>query len=205
MIKHIWFDLSGTLTEINKVKHDELRYSAYSKIVKKPLDSKLADEYQKLLADKGRNAAVFRSLGLRGDFWGKIIESADVKNLYFLLDPKVPEVLLKLKAVVPISLFTNIRAEKVLNSVGIRPDWFTYIIQAGDIMEPKPALEGFKKIVELTKTLPSEILYVGDSEVKDILPAKSVGMKTCLMWANSREADYCYKDFKQLVSLMTNL
>ena len=211
MIKHIWFDMSGTLTELDPVAHDKLRYGIYAKLTGKTLDKNLIVEYQELLERHGSNAAIFKSLGQGADFWGKTIESADIPNLpltpnlYFVKDPTVPEVLDQLKNVIPISLFTNIKTSKVLKSVGINPSWFTYIIQAGDVAEPKPAPEGFKKIIELTKLPVAEVLYVGDDVVKDIRPAKLEGLKTGLMWKQSREADYNFSSMTDILSLFSRV
>ena len=49
MIKHIWFDFSDTLVKLDQQMHDQLRYSSYAEVVKKPLDENLIEEYQEML------------------------------------------------------------------------------------------------------------------------------------------------------------
>ena len=68
-----------------------------------------------------------------------------------------------------------------------------------------------KKIKELEKALeeeikkshlpPEEILYVGDRVKVDVLPAKELGIKTCLVWDKSDEADYSFEKFEDILSL----
>jgi len=70
MIKHVWFDLEGTLTtrsdEFNEA-HNQLRYETYSEVVGKPLTKELKQEFEKLYAQYGSNSAVFRSLECASD------------------------------------------------------------------------------------------------------------------------------------------
>ena len=69
------------------------------------------------------------------------------------------------------------------------------------VKEPKPNLEGFNKMIELSKEQPQNLLYVGDSIEKDIRPAKQVGIKTCLVWEKSTEADYSIMKFEELLTI----
>lgn len=63
--------------------------------------------------------------------------------------------------------------------------------------KPKPDLAGFRKMVELSGADAGDVLYVGDKVNKDVLPAKQVGMQTCLLWAESPEADFCARTFPE--------
>jgi len=201
MIKHIWFDFSGTLIKLDKDKHNHLRYSSYAEAVKKPLDEELIKEYGKMLEKHASNSGVFRSLGLPGSYWADRVNSLGPAEYASLADPKILEVLPKLKAMLPISLFTNIHPDNFLKALGIKPNWFTHIIQGGMVKEPKPNLEGFNKMIELSKEQPQNLLYVGDSIEKDIRPAKQVGIKTCLVWEKSTEADYSIMKFEELLTI----
>ena len=90
----------------------------------------------------------------------------------------------------------------MLPSLGIDVSFFTHIISSGMFKKPKPALDGFYKLVELSKLPAKEILYIGDSVGKDILPAKQVGIKTGLMWKQSDEADYSFGSFKDILEII---
>lgn len=71
-IKHVWFDLDGTLTTHSdsfEKAHNELRYRAYSDVTGKPVDEKLIQEFEALYKKCGSNSAVFTSLGKPSGFW----------------------------------------------------------------------------------------------------------------------------------------
>jgi HAD superfamily hydrolase (TIGR01549 family) len=111
----------------------------------------------------------------------------------------------RLKDIVPISLFSNIKSDEIirtLNLIKVDRDWFTYIINSDNIANRKPHPEGFYKIIEVSKLPASKILYVGDRVNVDILPAKSVGLKTCLVWGKSAEADYSFENFADILTIV---
>jgi len=205
-IKHIWFDLDGTLTihtpEFHKA-HNELRYKTYAEVVKKPITKELELEYENLYKKFGSNSAVFRSLGLPSDYWQKYFNTLDEVKFY-KPEPQVYETLQKLKEIIPISIFTNVKPEKnlrTLTAIGVKLEWFTYILTGDDIKERKPALDGFHAMIEKSKLLPEQILYVGDRIDVDIKPAKLAGMKTCLLWKKSDEADYSFDNFEDILGI----
>ena len=205
-IKHVWFDIEGTIAprtkEFNK-EHDELRYITYSKAVNKPLDEGLKNEYEALYKKFASNSAVFRSLGLPSDYWQNVFGRLD-ETKFYSPDKNIYLTLEKLKKIVPLSLFTNFKQEMVHRSLAalqISPEWFTYIINGDDIPERKPALDGFYAMIEKSKLPPNQILYVGDRVGVDILPAKEVGMQTCLVWSTSPEANYSFNNFQDILSI----
>lgn len=201
-IKHIWFDFSQTIAFENTEMHDQMKYETYASVLGKPVIQELKDEYEALYREKKSNSGVFTSLGLDSSFWSKHYSAADPKLLLRLADPKIPEVLQKLREKTPISMWSNIHAEKILPSLGIEPKWFTYFLSPNEVKNPKPALDGFKLVIEKS-SLPSEnILFVGDSIEKEMLPAKSLGIRTCLMWKTAPEPDYCCDSFDQLLTLV---
>ena len=117
------------------------------------------------------------------------------------------DTLRKLKEIVPCSIFTNVKTEetmRILKLVELDLSLFTHILTGDDIKERKPALDGFNKMVELSKLKPEETLYVGDRVKVDILPANEVGMKTCLVWSTSPEADYSFENFGDILSIFKN-
>lgn len=206
MIKHIWFDVDGTLAthseEFNKV-HNQLRYELYSQVVNKPLTESLQREFEALYKKYGSNSATFSSLGCASDFWMKHFELID-KTKYYKSDDAIYKTVEKLKEKVPISIFTNLTTEGTKNTLRvlkINPEWMTYYLSGDDVKERKPDLNGFYKMIELTKLPAEEILYVGDRINVDIIPAKKVGMKTCLVWGKSNEADYSFEKFNDLLKI----
>ncbi len=203
MIKHIWFDFSDTLASINNETHDKLRYESYGKVVGKPVTPELISDYEKLYKEhKYSNSSVFKSLGKLSNFWSEIIGAINPKTLYYLTDKNIPEVLEQMSKIIPISIFSNINLEKTLSPLDIKPEWFTRILNASKLGSIKPALPGFYKVIELSGISPEEILYIGDEVEKDIIPAKTVGIKTGTVFRQFKEADYFFKDFRDILEFV---
>jgi len=201
-IKHIWFDFSETLVFLKKERNNRLRYETYAEVVGKPVTKELAAEYEELYKKFNHsNAAIFRSLGQPASFWSERVNAVEPSELYEMAAKNIPEVLEKLKGIVPISIFSNIQLEKLLGPLGIRSEWFSNILSAAMIKEPKPALDGFYKMVELSEVPAGEILYIGDDVGKDVRPAKQVGIQSGLMWNKSSEADYSFSNFEEVLDL----
>jgi HAD superfamily hydrolase (TIGR01662 family) len=205
-IKHVWFDMDGTLTiqtpEFHKV-HDELRYRAYSDAVGRPVTKELADEFEALYKQHGSNSAIFVSMGMPQGYWQQYFSTLDQSKFYKPV-PDVYQTLDKLREKVPISLFTNSSLEiinKTLKAVGVDIHWFTYILSGDDIKKPKPDLEGFRLMLAKTGLPPHQCLYVGDRVDVDIKPAKQVRMQTCLVYTSSDQADYSFSKMPELLSL----
>ena len=206
MIKHVWFDLEGTLTirsdEFNDA-HNQLRYETFAEVIGKPLTEELKQEFEDLYAEHGSNSAVFRSFGCASDFWQKRFNTLD-KTKYYKPVKTIYTTLEKLKEKVPISIFTNMKpdeVERTLKIIKVDKTLFKFIITGDDIKERKPALDGFYEMIERSGLPPKEILYIGDRVKIDILPAKEVGMKTCLVWSKSDEADYSFEKFEDILSI----
>lgn len=202
MIKHVWFDFSETIAFLKKERHDRLRYETYSEIVGKSISDELITKYETLYKKYNHsNSAIFRTLGQTSNFWSECVNAVESSELYELADKNIPNALEEIKKFVPISIFSNIQLEKILPSLNINPEWFTHILSAGTVKEPKPALDGFYKMIELSEIPAEEILYIGDDIGKDVRPAKQVGVLAGLMWKKSDEADYSFEKFEDVLLL----
>ncbi len=203
-IRHIWFDFSDTIAHINKEERSKLAYKAFAEVQKKTeITSDLIAEYEKHLEKHNKsNSAVFHSLGMPAHYWSDRLNAADPKKIYSLIDPEIPDVLKKLKDILPISIFSNLELKNVLPSFGIDPGWFTHIISSKDVQKPKPALDGFYKMIELSGVPQGTILYIGDEPGKDVAPAKHVGILAGILWRKSPEADFCFEKFRDILSLV---
>lgn len=131
MIKHIWFDFDGTLTVQTPefhAAHNELRYQTYARAIGQPLTEQLKQDYEALYKKYASNSAVFRSLGLPSDYWQAVVNDFDVSSFYKPV-PAIYETLDTLRKKVPISLFTNLKPQKVheiLPQINIPFSWFTH-------------------------------------------------------------------------------
>ena len=76
-----------------------------------------------------------------------------------------------------------------IERLGLNPDQFQEIISSEITGVNKPEADGFRFIMNLTKLPPAAHLMVGDRDAVDIAPAKALGLKTCLVWDESRMAD----------------
>ena len=201
-IKHVWFDFSQTIAIENKQIHDKIKYETYASVVGRLVDDALKAEYETLYREKLSNSGVFTSLGLDSSFWSNHYSAIDPKALLRLVEPTIPEVLSKLRERVPISMWSNIHAEKILPALGIDSTWFTFFLSPDEVKNPKPALDGFKLLMEKSNLPAGNILFVGDSVEKEMIPAKSLGIQTCLMWKTAPEPDFCFESFNQLLELV---
>lgn len=203
--KHIWFDFSETIARINAKAHDELKYATYASVVDKPVDEKLKQDFneQYKLHDNSISH-IFYSLGKPSGWWSSQIAAVDPGKLFQLAEDDIPEVLSKIKQYVPISIFSNINLDQLLPALGIDVSLFDYILSSGMVKRPKPALDGFHKMVQLSQLKPQQILYVGDHETKDIIPAKKVGLRAGIIWNTSDKADYIFSSFQDILDLVAD-
>lgn len=204
-IKHIWFDFSDTIAHIDRSVYNKILYSSYAKAVGEEVNEELKQEYSEALQKHKSNSAVFASLGFPADHLADCISVVDPKKLYTLADKNIPDIIKHLKGILPVSIFSNNKLGTILPALGIDTKWFTHILGPNDVKKPKPALDGFHKMVELSGVKPAEILYIGDDVHKDLLPAKKVGIITGLLWKKSDEADYCFKDFRAVLEHIRDL
>lgn len=198
-IQHVWFDFSDTIAKLEKPVFERFIYGLYGELAGKEVTPELIEDYKKLLAEKKSNAAVFKSLGVSGQELSD--RAAELKDMYSLTDPHIPGVIQTIRERMPVSIFSNSRLDVVLPALGLEAAWFTHLLGPDRVKEPKPALEGFQKMIELSGTPAEDILYIGDDVEKDIAPAKAVGMQAGLLWQESDVADYSFKDFSEISEL----
>jgi len=206
-IRHIWFDVAGTLyreTPDFNVAHDQHRYKTFAELKGISDIAQAKAEFEILYKIHGSNSAVFTSLGQPSDFWMRAFEELDISNLLHP-DPVVIETLTSLQPIVPISVFTNLRSDKIqslFKQLEIPINLFSHVLSGDDVKERKPALEGFKLMVETSGLPANHNLYIGDRIDVDIKPAKTVGMQTGIIYNDSPEADYNFDSFDQIYSAL---
>ncbi len=203
-IKHVWFDFSETIGTSNKEQHNILKYKTFAQLRGVEDTPEMRAEYAELYEKHGRsNANLFAAeFDIPPNYWGDIIARESANGLYMLKANNIPRVLIELVEIVPVSIFSSIDAAPVLKSLGIDPKMFTNILSASELTKPKPNPEGYNKIVELSSVPAQDILYVGDDEMKDIIPASSVGLQTGIMWSSSDLATFNFSDFVEVLDLV---
>ncbi len=71
-----------------------------------------------------------------------------------------------------------------------------------DLRKPDPAI--FRHVIGKLNALPAEVFSIGDQEETDILPAKSIGMKTVHIGNGITVADYQASDIKGALLVLKN-
>lgn len=79
------------------------------------------------------------------------------------------------------------KQKQTLKVLGISPKVFEEMITSEVVGVTKPHAAGWRYILNKTLLPPGQHLMIGDREEVDLAPAKKLGMKTCLVWAESRE------------------
>lgn len=204
-IKLICWDLDGTLYPDNpKLKQHINDLIIDSVALKNNWSNDVAVEKLRQKISKFKSTTKSLSeLGVDGtQFFINIWESINL-NLYLKINKKLSKLfnISKIKN----SIFTNSNTLKnvktKLEAIGINPKDFTFIMTSTQIGFTKPDKRVFEAIIKKSKLEPEEILYVGDRDSVDIIPAKKIGMKTCMVRNFSKHADICLKNPEEVLKL----
>jgi len=192
-IKHSWFDCDGTLYKetpelqarrMNAILNELQRRTHRSA-------SDLSGEYKQKLRKRGTNTLALKDYGLTPDEARTVYNSVDVLK-FIEPDPRLIRMMKQLlDSGVDISVFTNNKRSRLLDiieKIGLSPDWFKFLMTAEEV-EPKPSAEGYREIVRRSEHPPYRLLFVGDREHADIIPAREQGMNTLLVYAREAELE----------------
>jgi len=78
-----------------------------------------------------------------------------------------------------------LRIRETLEFLGISPKIFSAIVTSETVGVTKPHTAGFRYILNHTKLPPAAHLMIGDREAVDLVPAKKLGIMTCLVWSTA--------------------
>lgn len=201
-IKSIGFDLDDTLYPSSK-KIDEriVKVIAEKILYKKPELNSINNAmnfYQKRRMEIGSGKQVLMEIGyeeaaeimnecmIKADFTDLLKKNFSVIRLLRMLTRKYSTFLITGAS----KKLALLRLEKL----GIESSFFNYLIFS-DSLNGNKKIDGsvFKYYLTISPYNAEEHVYIGDNITSDILPAKSVGMKTILVGDNSHLADYCVK------------
>ncbi len=103
-------------------------------------------------------------------------------------DEKLIAMFAKLKRFRHFTLANGVIAKhkETLAVLGIAPNIFEEMVTSETVGVTKPDEEGFKYIMRKTGLPPAAHLMIGDREAVDLVPAKALGMKTCLVWSDKK-------------------
>jgi len=191
MIKAVLFDLDQTLIDLIKMKTEACK-SAIKAMIKAGLKIYEKTGYRKLMHTYfkvGIDSNIAFTKFLEEEI-GKIDEkilNAGI-NAYLKTKPSFlkpyPYVLQTLEYLKSLNLKLGIitdapRVKAVQRLEGMNIiHFFDLIITFDDTGEKKPSDKPFKLAMEKLNFYPEEILFVGDSFIRDMKPAEKLGMKT---------------------------
>jgi putative hydrolase of the HAD superfamily len=191
MIKAVLFDLDQTLIDLVKMKTEACK-SAIKAMIEAGLKIDEKTGYRKLMQ-------IYFKSGIDSNIaFMKFLEEetgrADEKILQAGIDaylktkpsflkpyPYVMETLEYLKSIgLNMGIVTDAPREKAVQRLEAMKiiQFFGLIITFDDTGEKKPNNKPFRLAMEKLNLYPEEILFVGDSFMRDIRPTKKLGMKT---------------------------
>jgi len=106
-------------------------------------------------------------------------------------DEKLIQLFRKLKKFRHVTLANGVKQKHIetLRVLGVAPETFELMVTSEIVGVTKPHDNGFRYILAHTKMPPAQHLMIGDRVAVDLVPAKALGMKTCLVWGESTLAD----------------
>lgn len=107
------------------------------------------------------------------------------RTKYLKRDPELVQLFKQLNSFSHYMLVNGIQSvtRKSLALLGVPAKTFTEIVTSEIVGVNKPDIKGYKYILHKTGLVPEKHLMIGDREQVDLAPAKNLGMKTCLVWA----------------------
>lgn len=205
-IKLITWDLDGTLYPSNpdfSAEIEKRKFSAVAKYLNCSLDE-AKEKFDEILSETRSHTRTLDALGIDGtqffvNVWQKI-----ALNEYIQKNPELVNLFEKVNHI-PHAMLTNSNSRenihRKLSLVGLDMEIFSFIITSVEAGYKKPSPEIFEMLIERSQLPPHQILYAGDREKTDILPAKKLGIKTCIVGSDSTEADVVVKNANELLQM----
>ncbi len=189
----IW-DFDGTLYRPTKQSHDDTRNAEFQVIADRMGWSrqKAKEEFYKVYNIKTVSGTQAVALICRIS----TVEAATYcehymdRSKYLKRDAKLITMFQKLTQLQHYLLVNGLQKtiRDALDILGISSQTFEEIVTSEIVGENKPSLKGFQYILDKTKLAPAQHLMIGDREDVDLVPAKKLGMKTCLVWSRKKRA-----------------
>lgn len=196
-ILHVCFDCDGTLYDTPKEFTEHLEGIICREISKRKRinESVVRKEYKTMREAKKTHIEAITSYGIAPQEAQAIYGDISPEELLGP-DTILRDMLLKLKDdVIGRSIFTNSQPVKlvgILKKLGVA-DMFDFLFTSG-VVPAKPDIDGFRAIYTHAKCAPGAVLYAGDNERADTIPARYAGMNTFL---KSSESSYFFDDINK--------
>ncbi len=209
-IKVLIWDFDGTLYRMPAALEQDIRDAEYQTIIHHTGWSreKAEEEFKKL--HKKIFPSATETVAKLGAI--SITEAAVEMEQYFdrakylSRDEKLIELFAKLKGFRHFTLANGIIAnhQKALEVLGVPSTTFEEMVTTEVVGTVKPHPEGFQYILNKTGLPAEQHLMIGDREAVDLVPAKKLGIKTCLVWSETKNtvADVTLPTVYDVVNLL---
>lgn len=186
VIKVIVWDMDGTLYGpdpqlLVAIKDTQLKILAKTK--NKSIDQ-IKSLYLRMKKKYKSGTIVLNKLGC-GSYKSILTITDNVITKEFIQkDPQLLEMFRSLSSFRHLILANKVRVATLrqLKWLGLNPKIFEKIFTIEDFGMTKPSPRPFKMVLDYTKLPAENHLMVGDRLEVDLIPAKKLGMKTCLVW-----------------------
>ena len=173
-MKVLFFDVGYTLVDESAVWEQRCKTQAETEEAKK-LGLTAADIYHEVEKASIAGLPQYRTVIDKFRFKETARYQHELETLY----EDAPTVLKTLAGKNELGVIANQSdgLEKRLEEFGIR-QYFTYVVSSWDVQMMKPDVRIFEHALKLAKCRPEEAYMIGDRIDNDVIPAKSIGMKT---------------------------
>lgn len=203
-IMHVCFDCDGTLYDTPKEFTEHLEGIICREISKRIHrdEAIIRKEYKAMRDAKKTHIEAITSYGIDQQEAQAIYGDVSPKDL-LQPDPILRKTLLELKRKkIGTSIFTNSRPLKLIGIIEKLEvaDLFDPLFTSG-VIPAKPDIDGFRAIYTHARCAPGTVLYAGDNERADTIPARYAGLNTFL---KSSESSYFFDDINKTYHFKRN-
>jgi HAD superfamily hydrolase (TIGR01549 family) len=193
-VKILIWDFDGTLYRPNPELFSNVRESEYRAIMEHTgwTREKTINEFHKLHKVTIQSATAVVSKLCNISIAASAVESEKYfdRRKYLARDPRLSSMFERLRGFRHFILANGVIAQhkEALEVLGIPPEIFEEFVTSETVGVTKPDPAGFLYIMKKTGLVPDAHLMIGDRESVDIVPAKKLGMHTCLVWSDTKSA-----------------
>jgi len=190
-IKILIWDFDGTLYKPNVELFHDVRESEYRAIINHTgwNQEKAIEEFHKLHKKTIQSATAVVAKLCNIPIAAAAVESEKYfdRRDFLHRDLRLIKLFASLKRFRHFILANGVIAKQkeTLQVLGIPVDTFEEFVTAETVGVTKPDPAGFRYIMKKTGLSPNAHLMIGDRELVDVVPAKKLGLHTCLVWSET--------------------
>ncbi len=209
-VKVLIWDFDGTFYKPNPELFRDVRESEYRAIMDLTgwTRGKTIEEFHKLhkVTIQSATAVVSKLCNISIAAAATESEKYFDRRKYLHRDPRLIEMFEKLKHFRHFIFANGVIAhhKETLDVLGIPAGTFEEFVSSETVGVTKPDPAGFLYIMKKTGLVPKAHLMIGDRELVDLVPAKALGMHTCLVWSDTQStvADVTLPSVYDVVQLL---